>query len=99
VQVSTNENFTGKVIIGQVTDVQKQLTGLGAGGTYYWRVEAVAKGVTSPWSEVWNFTTASADTGSTGSSGSGGSTGGGSSTGSGGSGGSGSGGSGTVTFE
>jgi hypothetical protein len=59
VQVASDKGFTSKVFLGQVTDAQKQLSGLGAGSTYYWRVEAYTKGATSPWSEVWSFTTAS----------------------------------------
>ena len=102
VQVSTNENFSGKVFIGQVADVQKQLTGLAPGGTYYWRVQARAQGATSPWSDVWSFTTVSANLVGTpvpgDHTGGGGTTGSGGSGSSGGSTGTGSGGSGTVIY-
>jgi hypothetical protein len=60
VEVASDKAFTHKVFVGQTTAVQKQLSGLGAGSTYYWRVRAYAKGAVSPCSEVWSFTTLSA---------------------------------------
>jgi hypothetical protein len=63
VEVASDPAFTSRVFVGQTTAVQKQLSGLGAGSTYYWRVRAYAKGALGPWSEVWNFTTLSAGQG------------------------------------
>jgi parallel beta-helix repeat protein len=59
VQVATDEGFTSKVFVGQVTDMQQRLSGLAAGSVYYWRVQAYTNGATSPWSEVGTFTTGS----------------------------------------
>jgi methionine-rich copper-binding protein CopC len=59
VQVATDEGFTSKVFVAQVTDVQQQLRGLAAGSVYYWRVQAYTNDTTSPWSEVGTFTTGS----------------------------------------
>jgi hypothetical protein len=59
VQVATDECFTNKVFLGFLTDPQDQLNGLSAGGRYYWRVQAYNSDATSPWSQVWSFTTAS----------------------------------------
>jgi hypothetical protein len=60
VQVSTNSGFT-TTIVNQVTGSTTQYTiptgVLQNNTTYYWRVNATNAGGTSPWSEVWSFTT------------------------------------------
>jgi hypothetical protein len=60
VQVASDEAFTSLVYTGQTTDLQGQLTGLSAGTTLYWRVQAYAGTTTSAWSAVWSFDTSSA---------------------------------------
>jgi hypothetical protein len=57
--VATDKQFTHKVFVGLLNDVQKQLKGLAAGSQYYWRVQAYGSDATSPWSQVRSFITAS----------------------------------------
>jgi len=57
-QVSTDVNFlTTTVNLTGLTSVNRALTGLTDGTTYYWRVNASNSGGISPWSSVFSFTT------------------------------------------
>ena len=55
VQVASDAGFSNKVYVGTTTATSKALTGLAAGGCYYWRVMSLAAGRTGTWSDVWTF--------------------------------------------
>ncbi|MCE1189353.1 MAG: T9SS type A sorting domain-containing protein [Ignavibacteria bacterium] len=64
IQVSTVSTFaTTLVNDSTVTTTSKQISGLANNTKYYWRVNAKNATGTSSWSDVWNFTTATAQTG------------------------------------
>jgi len=60
-QVSTNSNFTGTLIIDlddlAITSYDVQAGELTWNTQYYWRIRAVAEGRPTNWSATWNFTT------------------------------------------
>jgi photosystem II stability/assembly factor-like uncharacterized protein len=57
-QVSTSSNFTTLVYDDStITTTSKQVSGLSEATKYYWRVKAKNIAGSSPWSEVWNFST------------------------------------------
>ncbi|HPI21503.1 MAG TPA: fibronectin type III domain-containing protein, partial [Candidatus Kapabacteria bacterium] len=57
-QLSTTEDFSG-IVIDETTLTEPQFTGSGLSMNtqYWWRVEMYNPTSTSPWSEVWSFTT------------------------------------------
>lgn len=60
IQVATDQNFQNKVVDvpGLNNSAYTVLTGILANNmTYYWRVNAGNSGGTSPWSDVWSFST------------------------------------------
>ncbi len=58
VQVSTSETFTTTVFSQSgMTASSMALSGLANGITYYWRVQAINLGGSSPWSIIWYFGT------------------------------------------
>ena len=57
-QVSTSSSFTTTVVDDStLTGTSKAVSGLAAGLTYYWRVNASNANGTSAWSATWNFAT------------------------------------------
>lgn len=57
-QVSTQSNFSTTVFDqSNITSTSQQVTNLAQTTIHYWRVRASNSNGTSPWSEVWNFTT------------------------------------------
>jgi aqualysin 1 len=59
-QVATSSSFTTTVYnTSGLTLTSASVTGLSAGTTYYWRVNATNASGTSGWSSVWNFATSS----------------------------------------
>lgn len=59
-QVATDAGFANVVANDSgVGTTSQQVSGLVAGTTYYWRIEAVNSAGTSSWSGAWSFTTAS----------------------------------------
>jgi Leucine-rich repeat (LRR) protein len=60
IQLSTTPDFTDLVAnYSGITDTTIGIADLAEGTTYYWRVNATNIMGTSPWSEVWEFTTKS----------------------------------------
>ncbi|MFQ5652499.1 MAG: PQQ-binding-like beta-propeller repeat protein, partial [bacterium] len=60
-QVASDSAFTNLVFNeSSLPDSSKQISNLDAGTEYYWKVKAKNDGGTSPFSEVWQFTTFSA---------------------------------------
>jgi len=56
VQISENEDFSGALTYAS-DSLSYPVSGLTFGKTYYWRINAQHAVATSPWSEVWSFTT------------------------------------------
>jgi fibronectin type 3 domain-containing protein len=58
-QVATDSGFT-QVVFNQngIAGTSQVANGLHGGGLYYWRINATNTAGTSPWSNVWSFTTA-----------------------------------------
>ncbi len=56
VQISENEDFSGALTYAS-DSLSYLVSGLTFGITYYWRINAQHAVATSPWSEVWSFTT------------------------------------------
>jgi hypothetical protein len=57
-EVSTNSSFsTIDVSLSGITGTSYGVTGLAEGTTYYWRMNATNGAGTSPYSDVWSFTT------------------------------------------
>jgi hypothetical protein len=57
IEVSTNEDMTDPFISENLTDTERDLSGIDYNTTYYWRVRCTDGVETSEWSEVWEFTT------------------------------------------
>ena len=59
-QVSADTSFSALAsdVAGLAVTTDSVDTGLSPGTRYYWRVDASDSAGTSPWSDVWNFTTA-----------------------------------------
>ena len=58
-QLSTSSAFSTLIADdSSLTQVSKTVNSLSNSTTYYWRVNAYNSGNTSPWSQVWSFTTA-----------------------------------------
>ncbi len=60
-QISTNSGFTGIIRSGNTSLTFRNITALTPATTYYWRVRGENVNGYSPWSEVWTFTTESAE--------------------------------------
>jgi uncharacterized protein YjdB len=59
IQVSLNTTFTSAVLSqSEVKDTTINLSNLEKNTLYYWRVNATNSYGTSPWSDIWSFTTA-----------------------------------------
>ncbi|MBI1804777.1 MAG: T9SS type A sorting domain-containing protein [Ignavibacteria bacterium] len=57
-QVSTGTSFSSLFLDDStLTTTSRQVSSLAGGITYYWRVNAMNSGGTSPWSTVWSFKT------------------------------------------
>ncbi|HEU4830791.1 MAG TPA: fibronectin type III domain-containing protein, partial [Candidatus Saccharimonadales bacterium] len=56
-QYATNSSFTSATSLSGLTGLSRAVTGLSTGVTYYFRVQAVASGATSSWSNTANATT------------------------------------------
>jgi len=56
IQISTNEEFTGALTYAS-DSLSYPVTGLSFNTKYYWRINAQHAVASSPWSEVWSFTT------------------------------------------
>ena len=58
VQVSTSQTFSSFAYnVSGITSTSTSVSGLSAGTSYYWRVQAVNTDGNSGWSSVWGFTT------------------------------------------
>ncbi|HOZ30048.1 MAG TPA: T9SS type A sorting domain-containing protein, partial [Bacteroidales bacterium] len=60
-QISLDNSFTAIIKSTTTSLVTGNITGLYPHTTYYWRVRGANANGYSPWSEIWNFTTESAD--------------------------------------
>jgi len=57
VEYSTDNTFMSGIISNTTTSLGQNITGLAAGTTYYWHVNASDGSTTTSWSSIWSFTT------------------------------------------